>query len=136
MTHARAPQPFTLQEPLDYEDAREAGKLYAKQRRDARENLEAAINTAKEKITAYRKAYALAFVSAQGDTAEARKADAQSRAADAEAAKWQAEQMVKVAHEKLAEIDGHRATFHRLVEWSKELDPTVAEIRAQRRTTA
>lgn len=38
--------------------------------------------------------------------------------------------MVKVYQELLAEVDGERATFHRLVEWSMKLDAFATEDRS------
>jgi hypothetical protein len=136
VSHERAPQPFTLSEPLDFEDARQAGKELARQRKEAREEFERRLEQAAEKQRLKRLALAKAFVEATGDTAAAREADAKKRAADAEYEHALAEGLVKAAQQRMEELDAHRATFHRLVEWSMRLDPFAQEQRETPRRAA
>lgn len=110
-------------EPLDMDDARRASRSLAQQRQLIREEFEKAIRHAADKKRDYRKAKALAYVSANGSDAAARKADVEARVADAEFEMELAEGMVKVQAERLEEIDGRRASLHRLMEWSMKLDP-------------
>lgn len=115
------PAALTLEEPLDIDDARQAARAMGTARREARKDYEKRIKEAADKKREYRKAKALAYVTADGPDAHARKADVEKRAADAEFAMELAEGMVKVAAEKLEEIDGERASLHRLMEWSMRL---------------
>lgn len=136
MAHTRVPQPFTLDEDdvLDYESGRAASSELNRRRVDARKQLQAATEKRIELETLYRKARARAHVEGiEGKDAEARK-DALNDKVNAE---WQAREnqqaVVDMWKERLEEIDGQRASLHRLIEWSAQLDPAVAEVWAQRR---
>jgi hypothetical protein len=126
------PSAYSLERPLDLDDARQAARVLAENRKVARQEFEAAVIRAAEAKREYRKGLAIAFVSAEGDTAAMREADAKQRAADLEKTRDVMEGMVKVAQEKLAEIDGERASFHRLLEWSSRIDPMAMEDRTPR----
>jgi hypothetical protein len=122
--------PVFLRDALDVDDARTAARTLAEQRKEARRFLEQRIERAADAKREYRKALAQAFVTADGSTAAQREANAKEVAADMEYQRDLAEGMVKVAHEKLAEIDGERASLHRLLEWSMRVDPNAREDRA------
>lgn len=119
-----------LAEPLDMDDAREAMKVLAVRRREARENLEQAYKKAAETERDYRTALAVAHARNAGEgTAAQREAQARADVADKSYERDLAAGMVKAAHARLDELDGERASLHRVVEWSLRLDPHAAEIR-------
>lgn len=122
-------------------DAREAARAISGQRRNARALLEAAIDDLEsalaneaEKERSYRKLKAEKWLRAEGDTAKAKEAwvDAESAQARyerdiASGLVKGAQQRVRLAEEKLAEVDGERASLHRLLEWSMRVDPFAQE---------
>jgi hypothetical protein len=133
MAHGRTPQPFLLDEPLDYEDGRAAASELNRRRVDARKDLEKHIDARIEAETVYRKARALKRLEVTATDGPGRKEQVDAWTTDEWAAKEKAQRAVDITKEKLEEIDGQRASLHRLIEWSQQLDPTVAEARAQRR---
>lgn len=137
MTHVRAPQPFILDEDdvLDYESARSAGSELNRRRVDARHELEKAGEARIAAETALRAARAKALVEGKvdGKNAEARKILLEDATAQEIAAVDKVQNALDIWTERLKEIDGQRATLHRLIEWSAQLDPAVAEVWAQRR---
>lgn len=132
MSHARVPQPMTLTEPLDFEDAREAMKALAEQRKKTRGEFEQATGRLVDAEREYRKGRALARVKCEGSTAADRKDEIDAATADLRHVRDGAEWAVKICQEKLQEIDAQRASVHRLVEWSMRLDPFAQEQREPR----
>lgn len=129
MSHNRVPQPMTLTEPLDYEDARAAMKALAQSRKVAREGFEEATQKLVDAEREYRKGRSLARVECEATTAADRKEEIDGKTADLRHERDGAEWAVKIAQEKLEEIDAQRASVHRLVEWSMKLDPFAQEQR-------
>lgn len=117
--------------PLDYETFRDGARDLAARRRAAREELERAVKRHAEAEAEYRKARALAHVQADGSDANARKTQVDAATADLAKARDIAKGMIGVAHELLAEVDGERASLHRLADWSAKVDPSASEERPQ-----
>jgi hypothetical protein len=144
MSHAaRAPQPFTLgvefslEQPLDYEDARAAARQFAEQRSQARQVLEGAY----AKLADAERDYRLARARARRDAPKVERGEVtagdRDDAVDAATAEERRERdvarfTVELTKERLEEIDATRASFHRLLEWSAKIDPAAAENRAPR----
>ena len=126
---SRTPQPFhlgiefSLEQPLDYEDARSAAHTFATQRQEARQVLESAYAELAQAEHDYRKARASARGRAEGDTGKERDEWVDSETAGERLERDRAKFKVEIAKERLAEIDATRASFHRLVEWSARVDP-------------
>lgn len=135
--------PYELNDALDMSDAREAARVIARKRKAAKDKLadaiddyESALAEEADKERTYRKHKAHLWLKAEGDTAKAKEAwvDAESATARYERdiatglAKG-ALQRIKLAEEELQEVDGERASFHRLVEWSARTDPFAQESR-------
>lgn len=133
MTHGRTPQPFGLEEPLDYEDARRAASELNRRRVEARHDLEQNHEDRIDAESVYRKARSLKRLEVTATDGPGRKEQVDAWTADEWNVWEKAKMRVDITREKLAEIDGQRASLHRLIEWSAALDPTVAEIMAQRR---
>lgn len=135
MTHTRAPQPFILEEDdvLDYESGRAAGKELNRRRVEARNELQAAVDERIDAETNYRKDRAAKRPQVTGTNDGSRKDELDKLTVDTWAARERAQLKVDIWKERLEEIDGQRATLHRLIEWSAQLDPAVAEVWAQRR---
>jgi septal ring factor EnvC (AmiA/AmiB activator) len=130
--HGRAPQPFVLTEPIDYEDGRMALKTINERRTVAREDLENATGKLIDAERDYRKERARLIGEASG-TALEKKEWLDGKTADKRHERDGCEWAVKIIQERLEELDAQRASLHRLIEWSIQLDPTVAEARAHRR---
>lgn len=134
---------YTQGHPLDMEDARKASRAFAEMRRSARRDLENALaeqdkldEDAAEKKKAHRKARARAYLTVEGRNAGERDAKVDNEVAEYEYDREVAERLAKaqreriaLAKEKLEEIDGERASFHRLVEWSMRVDAFAQEQR-------
>ena len=141
MTHDRVPQPMTLTEPIDYEDARQALKALAQQRKTYRQELEEATSRLVDSEREYRRGRATARVKCEATTAADRKEEIDGATADLRHVRDGAEWGVKIVQEKLEEIDAQRASVHRLVDWSMKLDPFAQEqrdrvpVHAQRRVS-
>ena len=131
MTHTRAPQPFILDDPLDYESGRLAAKTLNERRAAARSDLETATGKLVDAERDYRKRRAERIGVAKG-TVDEKKAWLDGDTADLRAKRDGAEWAVKIVQERLAELDAQRASLHRLLEWSMRLDPMAAEVYAQR----
>ena len=121
---SRNPKAYTLTDPLDMEDARAAVRDLAEKREQALKDLEEAVEESAAAERDYRKALAVAFVTATGDTAAQKEANARKGAADDAYKRDLKAGMVKVAQERLNQIDGVRASLHRLIEWSQKINPT------------
>lgn len=115
-----------IQPPLTYDDARTAARTLAKRRHEAGDNLVEAIKDAAEKKRLHRIARALAYVKTTDGTADLRKTRVEELASQAEYDRELAEGMVRACSERLAEVDGERASLHKLIEWSMK-DPAGAE---------
>jgi hypothetical protein len=111
------------------EDARAAYKVLGEQRKSAREAYERAFDRSADAEREYRKALAQAFVSVEGGTAAEREANARARVSDLSYQRDLSAGLIKVAHERLNEIDAHRQSLNRLCEWSMKLDPLATEQR-------
>lgn len=118
------PQPLVLEDPLQIDEARRACQEIARQRQSARENFERANATLAEKERDYRKARALRYVENTGaPSAGMRDSLVDSETADERYERDVARGVVEAAQERLKEIDGQRASLHRLIDWSAALDP-------------
>ena len=123
------PKLYQLSDPLDMEDARAAYKALGEQRKSAREAYERAFDRSADAEREYRKALAQAFVSVEGGTAAEREANARAKVSDLSYQRDLSTGLIKVAHERLNEIDAHRQSLNRLVDWSRAIDPMAAEQR-------
>lgn len=112
--------PLTLEQPLEIDDARRAANRLATQRRDAEQNLETQVNEAAEAEAKYRKAYAEAFIRAEGTAAE-REAKAKNEASPEQIERDIAAGMVKVLTERLRGLEGERSMLKSLIEWSQRM---------------
>lgn len=119
------PSYLSLKRPLAMDDARDAAHALAEQRRSAEKWHQDLTEEAAEAERDYRKAYADAYMSAEG-TAPAREAAAKKETADKAYERDLKAGMVKVAAERLRGLEGERSMLKSLVEWSARLDP-VAE---------
>lgn len=111
-------RPMTFTQPLDFTGARDALREVAEQRRQARDWKQRAMQSAAEKERDYRKLRATLWTKAQGDTAKAKEDWVNSESADARFARDVALSIVKAADERISEVDGERASLHKLVEAS------------------
>jgi hypothetical protein len=114
------PQALTLEHPLDMDDARRASRRLAELRREAEDAHEQLTKEAAEAEREYRKAFAQAFVQAEGTAAE-REAIARAQSADAGYERDLAAGMVKVQAERLRGLEGERSQLKSLTEWSMRL---------------
>lgn len=121
--------PYILLQPLDVEDARKGSRALVVQRRQARKMLENSMADAADAERDYRRGRKTAYANNTGGTADARKALVDDETADLARDRDFKAALVKVRMEHLAEIDGERALFNRLIEWSKALDPFAQENR-------
>lgn len=111
------PSRLTLEQPLDIDDGRKASRRLAEVRRDAEDEHEKAITTAANAEANARKAYAEAFIQAQGTAAE-REAKARAEAADEFRQRDITAGMVKVWAERLRGLEGERSMLKSLIDWS------------------
>lgn len=113
------PELMTLKDPLSINDAREASRTLAHTRRAVETELERQVIVAADKELAYRKAYSVAIVKAEG-AAPVREAIAKDKAAREARDRDIAQGMVKVLQERLRGLEGERAMLRALVDWSKD----------------
>jgi len=111
-------KPFRFTHPLDLEDARQACRECAESRRQAREWKQRAMQAEVDGEHAYRKLRAQAWLQAPEGTAKMREDWVNDFTADARRERDIAVRIVKSADERLAEIDGERASLHKLIEFS------------------
>jgi hypothetical protein len=131
------PVPLILNDPLQIDEARKACQVIAQQRHGAREALERAVTVLAEKERLYRRARAVAYVENTGaPSAGMRDALVDDATADARYARDVARGVVDAQVERLKEIDGQRASLHRLVDWSMRLDPFAQDDRGEQRRAA
>ena len=113
--------PLLLTQPLDLDDAREAARQMSVQRRNTEQMLEEQNKTAADAEHAYRKAFAIAFVHAEG-TAAAREAIARAQSADEARERDIEERIWRVLLERLRGLEGERSMLKSLMEWSARLN--------------
>lgn len=122
------PSALTLEDALQIDEARKAVHLIAVRRRSGRGALQKAEDDLAEKQRLYRRAKADAYVRrADMKPADALKVAVEADAADAEYARDVARGLMHAQEELLREIDGERASLHRLIDWSARLDPYAVE---------
>ena len=114
------PVALHLERPLEIDEARTAARAMASQRREAEQTLQACVERAAETERAYRQAFSVAFVKAEG-TAAAREAEAKAASADECYQRDLAAGMVKVQQERLRGLEGERSMLKSLVDWSSRL---------------
>lgn len=130
------PQPFTLgtqfslEQPLDYEEARAASRTFAEQRQEARKMLESAYAEMAEAERVYRVSRRTERARAQGDTGKERDEWVDAETAGQRLERDRAKFKVEITKERLQEIDATRASFHKLVEWSAKVDPNAEHDRS------
>jgi hypothetical protein len=112
---------LTLEQPLDIDDARRASRRLAVLRRDAEDTHQTQVERAAESERVYRKAYAQAFIQAEGTAAE-REAKAKAASADEAYGRDLAAGMVKVTVERLRGLEGERSQLKSLTEWSMRMN--------------
>lgn len=112
--------PLNLERPLEIDEARTAAKRMAEQRRAAEDALQHQVEAAADAERAYRKAFSLAFIAAEG-TAAAREAEAKASSADECYARDLSAGMVKVQTERLRGLEGERSMLKSLLDWSARL---------------
>ena len=113
--------PLILTQPLDIDDAREAAREMSSQRRATEEMLKGQNIIAADAEANYRRAFAAAFVRAEGTAAE-RQAVAHSESADMARDRDIQERMFKVFEQRLRGLEGERAMLRALMEWSMKLN--------------
>jgi hypothetical protein len=118
MMESRQPSP-----PLEFSEARQTGRQIASARREAVDALEKAVLARAEAEAEYHHQRALAMVEMKKDQVAVTEAQerVKGEVADHLLAREKAANDVLILQEKLASIDGERATFHRLMEWSMKL---------------
>ena len=117
--------------PLDFEEAYARTKALSEQRRSLVSTYEECMKSAADKQQDYRRALALAHVSASADktltTAAMREARAKELAADAEREAAVADAVVKATLERIRAVEADRAMLNTLVSWSIRLTPMGVE---------
>ena len=112
--------------PLDYAQAQAGGRKIAEARRARTDDLKQAIVSATDSDIAYQKALSRRMIELRdaGVAATVCKDQARGEDAIAELARTRAigQGMVMVQQSRIQEVEGERATFHRLVEWSMKLN--------------
>jgi hypothetical protein len=113
--------PLTLTDPLSIDEARQASRHMAEQRRVVEGMVEQAVIEAADAEQAYRKKFAEAFIAAEGTAGEReaiakRDSAAECRVRDIKAG------MVKVMHERLRGLEGERSMLKSLLDWSAGLN--------------
>jgi hypothetical protein len=109
---------------VSYQQAQDGLHDIAKRRRAARAELEAAHQALADSEAAYRKARAEAYATVEGKTAPEREAKVDAQTAWQRRARDISRGRIDVARAALDEVDGERASLHKLIEWSMRLDPT------------
>ena len=111
--------------PYDFHDAFNKTVTFHTARKQAIEDYDAALKAAADAKHDYRKAKAIAWVTAaaEGGTADAKKIRAEELAADAEKAMAYADAGAKAAKERLDAVEADRAMANQLIQWSMRLAP-------------
>ena len=118
--------PLSLTQPLDLDDAREAAREMSSQRRATEEMLKKQNLIAADAEANYRRAFADAFVRAEGTAAE-REAIARAVSSGAARDRDIQERLFKVFQERLRGLEGERAMLRQLMEWSSRLNSAGVE---------
>lgn len=118
---------FRFDQPLDADDARQALRMVAEQRRQARDWYMRALEARADKERTYRHGRANAWTTTTEGTAKEREDAVNDKTADARYERDVADGVVRAALERLEEVDAERASLHRLVDWSMRLDPHAME---------
>ena len=113
-------------QPLDYAQAKEGARKIAERRRGATGKLETAIKEAAAAEAEYRKSLSRRIVELRDAGVAATACEAQAKGEDG-IAFLLAERdvkagMIAVQQSHISEIEGERASFHRLMEWSMKLN--------------
>lgn len=114
------PAALHLAQPLDIDDARIAARRMADLRRTSEDELEKLTKTAADREADYRKAFARAFIAAEGTAAE-REAIAKSEVTKESIDRDVAAGMVKVQAERLRGLEGERSMLKSLIDWSARM---------------
>lgn len=108
-----------LAQPLSIDEAREASRAVALQRREAERNLEIAVEKAASTEREYRKVLATAHANHAGEgTAAQREAQARADAAHHAYERDLAAGMVKVCQERLRGLEGERSQLRAIMDLS------------------
>lgn len=109
---------------ISYDQALRQHQKIRGQRAEARNIYDAAMKAAADAKHDFRKAKATAHVTAaaEGGTAELKKARAEELAADAEKAQGYRDAAVKIAADKLSELEGEREMLRSFMSWSQKLN--------------
>lgn len=113
--------PLLMEQPLEIDDARRASRRLAELRRGAEDAHSKQVHEAAQKERDYRKAYAQAFLGAEGTVAEREEVARQATADDAYQRDLTAG-MVKVCAERLRGLEGERSQLKSLIEWSARMN--------------
>ena len=117
--------------PLDFEDAYARTRKLSEQRRSLVNQYEDLLKKAADAQQDYRRALALAHVSAAADpeckTATARDVKAKDLASDAERNAAISDAMVKATLERIRAVESDRAMLNTLISWSVRLTPMGAD---------
>lgn len=111
--------------PYDFHDAFNSTERFREARKQAIEDYEAALEAAADAKMTFRKAKAVAWVTAaaEGGTDAAKKIRSDELAADAERSMLLADGQVKAAKERLDAVEADRAMANQLIQWSMKLQP-------------
>jgi hypothetical protein len=121
-------EPMRFTQPLDHTEARAALRECANNRHQARDWLQRATQQRAEKEKAYRKLRAQKWVGAPEGTAKMREDWVNDQSAQARYERDVAVGVIRAAEERLDEIDGERASLHRLIDWSMKIAPLGEQI--------
>jgi hypothetical protein len=114
-------EPYEFEQALEIDDARRGLHLLAEQRRQARDWLQRAIKSKAEKEKEYRRERARCWARNTEGTAKEREDKVNDETAQFRYERDIAEGIVLAAKERLEEIDAERASMHRLVDWSMQM---------------
>lgn len=106
-----------MRDPLEMDDARDAARAAAAQRREAAKWYDECIEKSAEAIRAHRKGYARSFMAQEGSVTQ-REILAKEDTADLEYEMTLAAGMVKAAEHRLRALEGERAMLRLLIEQS------------------
>lgn len=127
---SRNPSPLKLDHPLDIDDARQAARRLAEQRREAEDWHETLVEEASAAEREYRKAYAKAITKAEG-AVPVREAQAKADTAELAYTRDYKDRLVKVASEKLRGLEGERSMLTSLISWSSRMTDESIEAKIQ-----
>lgn len=123
---SRNPIPLRMGDPLDLDDARQAAHLLAQQIRDAVDNLGACHVAYANAELEYRRELAKVIAEIYSDLGKVSLVDDLARGnpkvAQLRHFRDLQDGQVKVARERLKQLDGERASLRQLIEWSQRFD--------------